>query len=63
MRKIKRVSHLYKEQLRLHRQREEMEKAIRHDWQALSRGLQPATLAREALASCTTWIGKKILSK
>jgi hypothetical protein len=54
---------LYKEQLRLHRQREEMERTIRHDWQALSRGLQPATLAREALASCTTWIGKKILSK
>ena len=63
MRKIKRISHLYKEQLRLHRQREEMGKAIRHDWQALSRGFQPATLAREALASCTTWIGKKILSK
>jgi len=63
MRKIKRLSHLYKEQLRLHRRREEMEKTMRHDWQSLCRGFQPATLAREALTSATTWIGKKILSK
>jgi len=63
MRKIKRLSHIYKEQLRLQRQREDMEKTLRHDWQSLARGFQPATLAKEALSSCTNWLGKKILSK
>jgi len=63
MRKIKRISHLYKEQLHLRRQREEMEKTMRHDWQSLCRDFQPAMLAKEALSSATAWIGKKLLSK
>ncbi len=63
MRKIKRLSHLYKEQLRLRRQREEMERTLRHDWQSLTSGFQPATLAKEALSSCSTWLGKKIFTK
>jgi len=63
MRQIKRLSHLYKEQLRLRRRREEMEHTLRRDWQSLTNGFQPATLAREALTSCSVWLGKKILTK
>jgi hypothetical protein len=63
MRKIKRISHLQKEQQRLRREGRDMERTIRQDWQTICRGLQPATLAREALSSCTAWIGKKILSR
>lgn len=63
MRKIKRLSHLYKEQLRLRRQREEMERTLRHDWQSLTSGFQPVMLAKEALSSCSAWLGKKIFTK
>ena len=62
MKKIRRISHLQKERQRLHRRSEDMEKAIRHDWQTVCRSLQPATLAKEALSSCTAWVGKKIFS-
>jgi len=35
----------------------------RRDWQGITRTLEPASLAREALTSCTTWIGKKFFSR
>ncbi|MDO6429486.1 hypothetical protein Q4E93_02725 [Flavitalea sp. BT771] len=63
MRKIKHISHLQKEKQRLRREGRDMERTIRRDWQTLYKDLQPATLAKEALSSCTTWIGKKILSR
>jgi len=63
MKKIKRISHLQKERQRLRRRGDDMEKAIRQDWHSICRELQPATLAREALTSCTTWIGRKIFSR
>jgi hypothetical protein len=63
MRKIKRISHLQKEKQRLRREGDHMEKTIRHDWQTICRGIQPSTLAKEALSSCTTWVGKKIFSR
>ena len=63
MKKIKRISHLQRERRRLRRRGDEMEKSIRQDWHGICRELQPATLAREALTSCTTWIGRKIFSR
>ncbi|HVU55050.1 MAG TPA: hypothetical protein VHD83_08335 [Puia sp.] len=63
MKKIKRISHLQKERRRLRHRGDDMEKAIRQDWQGICRDLEPATLAREALASCTTWIGKRFFSR
>lgn len=62
MRKIKRISHLRKEQARLQQRQAELEKAIRNDWITIRQTLQPATLAKEALTSCTSWIGNKLLS-
>jgi len=63
MKKIKHLSHLEKEQLRLRREGRDMEHTIRQDWQTICKSLQPATLSKEALSSFTAWIGKKILSR
>ncbi|HEY8971993.1 MAG TPA: phage holin family protein [Puia sp.] len=54
---------MWKERQRLRLRRDDMEKTIRHDWQGITRTLEPASLAREALTSCTTWIGKKFFSR
>jgi len=63
MKKIKRIAHLQKEKQRLRRRREDLEPAIRHDWQNIIHSLAPVSLAKDALVSCTTWIGKKILPR
>jgi len=63
MKKIKRIAHLEKEKQRLRRRGEDLERAIRYDWQDLCHSLAPVSLAKDALVSCTTWIGKKILSR
>ncbi len=63
MRKIRRISHLRKEQTRLQQRRAELEDALRNDWKTIRQTLQPATLAREALVSGVTWIGDQLLSK
>jgi hypothetical protein len=54
---------VWKEQERLRLRRNEMEKVLRHDWQAIIRAFDAASLAREALTSCTNWIGKRFFSK
>jgi hypothetical protein len=53
---------MWKERQRLRLRRDEIEKAMRHDWQGITRKLEPASRAREALDSCTTWIGRKFFS-
>jgi|GEM_PF-1760627 hypothetical protein len=62
MRKIKRITHLKKEQRRLRRREAELEKAIRGDWKTIRQTLEPAALAKEAISSCTAWIGRRLLS-
>jgi hypothetical protein len=63
MKKIKRISHLQKERQRLRRRGDDMEKAIRQDWHSVCHELEPASLAREALTSCTSWVGRKFFSR
>lgn len=63
MKKIKRLSHLRREQVRLHRRQDELEKAIRSDWRVIRRTLEPATLARESLSSLTAWLGKQLWTR
>jgi hypothetical protein len=53
---------MWKERQRLRHRRDDMEKTIRRDWQDFVHTLEPASLAKEALNTCTTWIGKKFFS-
>jgi hypothetical protein len=59
MRTIKRMSHLRSEQKRLRRQAADLEKELRGDWRSIRRHFEPAGLAREALSSAVSLIGRK----
>jgi hypothetical protein len=61
MRKIKRITHLRSEQKRLLQREAELEKVIRKDWKTLHHNFEPGGLAREALSTCTDWLGRKLL--
>jgi hypothetical protein len=63
MRKIKRLSHLKREERRLREHRAELEQNIRSDWMLIRATLEPAGLAREALRSASNWVGKQFLAK
>lgn len=62
MRKIRRLSHLKKEERRLREHRAELERNIRSDWMLIRKTLEPAGLAKEALHSASNWVGKQLLA-
>jgi hypothetical protein len=62
MRKIKRLSHLKREERRLRGHRAELERNIRSDWMLIRKTLEPAGLAKEALHSASYWVGKQVLA-
>ncbi len=62
MRPIKRITHLRQEQRRLRQREAELGKLIRRDWKSIRNTLHPSLLGRELLSSCTSWIGKKLMS-
>lgn len=62
MRKIKRLSHLKREERRLRERRAELERNIRSDWMLIRKTLEPAGLAKEALHSASNWVGRQLLA-
>jgi hypothetical protein len=59
MKTIKRMSHLRNEKKRLHRRADDLERDLREDWRSIRRHFEPAGLAREALSSAVSLIGRK----
>jgi hypothetical protein len=62
MRKIKRISHLRKEERRLRERRAELERNIRSDWMLIRKTLEPGGLAKEALHSASNWVGRQLVA-
>ena len=62
MKKIKRLSHLRKEERRLRERRAELERNIQSDWALIRGTIEPAGLAKEALLSASAWIGKQLIA-
>lgn len=62
MRKIKRLSHLRKEERRLRERRADLERNIQSDWLLIRRTLEPGSLAKEALRAGSAWVGKKLFT-
>jgi hypothetical protein len=60
MNKIKHISQLYSEQLRLQKHEEDLEKNIRKDWKEVKESMHPKNLGKEILSAC---INKKLQDK
>lgn len=63
MNKIRSIAQLRTEQLRLARERHNIEDNIRKDWNGLRHDFDPAALTREWLLSAAGRLGRRILSK
>jgi len=60
MNKIKHISQLYEEQLRLQRLEQDLEKTIRKDWKEVKYSMRPKSMAQEILSA---YINKKLQDK
>jgi hypothetical protein len=63
MNRIKSITQLRTEQLRLARERRGLEDNIRRDWRDIRHSFDPAEYTREALASGLHWLGRRLFQK
>ena len=60
MKRIKNISQLYSEQLRLQKQEDNLEKNIRKDWREVKESMRPKNLGKEILSD---FINKRLQDK